>query len=121
MIIPEYKDRIKHINYIYDSKEYNFYYDLNVDWKNRFHFFLYVNHKSFFLYSSKITYEYWLADIIKPIDKKMLETLGYWLKDLKDYNNIDMILFYIRVKAAGNEEFLNWWQEYDFKLSKEVF
>ena len=100
--------------------EHDIYYDLNVDWKNRFHFFLYVNHKSFFLYSSKITYEYWLVDIIRPRDKEMLESLGYWLKELKDYNNIDMILLYIRVKAAGNEEFLKWWYEYDFKLSKEV-
>ena len=65
----------------------------------------------------KITYEYWLVHIIKPRDKVMLEYLGYWLKDLKDYN-IDLI-FYIRVKSAGNEEFLKWWNEYDFKLSKE--
>ena len=109
---------IKENKYIIEYKEHDIYYDLNVDWKNRFHFFLYVNHKSFFLYSSKITYEYWLVDIIKPRDKEMLEYLGYWLKDLKDYN-IDVMLFYIRVKSAGNEEFLKWWYEYDFKLSKE--
>ena len=109
---------IKENKYINEYKKHDIYYDLNVDWKNRFHFFLYVNHKSFFLYSSKITYEYWLVDIIKPIDKKMLESLGCWLKDLKDYN-IDMMLFYIRVKSAGNEEFLKWWHEYDFTLSKE--
>ena len=120
MIIKEIKDRNKYKqNYIYyDSKNY-IYYDINVDWKNRFHFFLYVNHKSFFLYSSKITYEYWLVDIIRPRDKEMLEYLGCLLKDLKDYN-IDKILFYIRVKSAGNEEFLNWWYDYDFKLTKEA-
>ena len=114
--IDEYGKYIKE-NYIYYDFEGNYiYYDLNVDWKNRFHFFIYANHKSFFLYSSKITYEYWLVDIIKPRDKVMLEYLGYWLKDLKDYNNIE---FYIRAKAAENEEFLKWWYEYDFKLSKE--
>ena len=109
---------IKENKYSVEYKEHDIYYDLNVDWKNRFHFFLFVNHKSFFLYSSKITYEYWLVHIIKPIDKEMLKSLGYWLKDLKD-DNIDVILFYIRVKSAGNEEFLKWWYEYDFKLSKE--
>ena len=123
MIIKEIKDRIKYKQNYYDSKNYIYYdsknyiyYDLNVDWKNRFHFFLYVNHKSFFLYSSRITYEYWFVDIINPRDKVMLEYLGFWLKDLKDYNNIE---FYIRVKAAGNEEFLKWWHDYDFTISKE--
>ena len=122
MLILPNKDRNKYKeNYIYDFKGNYIYYDLNVDWKNRFHFFLYVNHKSFFLYSSKITYEYWFVDIIKPRDKKMLETLGFWLKDLKDNNNIDIILFYIRVKSAGNEEFLKWWNDYDFKLTNDVY
>ena len=69
----------------------------------------YYNYK---LISDKINFN---NGIIPTRDRKMIETLDYWLAENADLNKNNIYL-YIRLKAATNPEFLEWWNYYNFKL-----
>ena len=58
---------------------------------------------------------------IEARDRRMIETLGYWLgKIIETCNNFNFtkedIYLYIRLKASTNQEFLEWWSDYDFQI-----
>ena len=74
----------------------------------------YVIHKyyTYKLTSDKINFN---NGRIKTRDRKMIETLDYWLAENADLNKNNIYL-YIRLKASTNSEFLEWWNDYDFKV-----
>ena len=74
-----------------------------------------VIHKyySYKLASDKINFN---NGIITTRDRKMIETLDYWLAENADLTNKNDFYLYIRLKAATNPEFLEWWNDYYFKL-----
>ena len=61
---------------------------------------------------------------LKEVDRKELLKLGNWLnsqevRDLENSSNFteDDLYLYIKQKAANNEDFSTWWNDYDFKIS----
>lgn len=51
-------------------------------------------------------------------DRKMIETLDYWLAENTDLSD-DNIYLYIRLKSTNNPDFLKWWNDYNFKIRIE--
>ena len=109
------------VDFYYLNNEEKFCYGVgNWDNSNEFHFYIRdYTEKYYFilLISKKLTRKDFYKDI-NYIDIKMLETLGYWLDDLKlNLDNIkENIYLYIRLKASNNKEFFNWWQYYNFQI-----
>ena len=100
-----YSDKLEHIFYCKSKDEL----------KNSYYFLVANDYYIIKLYTDKI-----FCDIDMPIkdrDKRMIETLGYWLNDLSlNLNNIHM---YIRLKALNNKDFLHWWNRYNFQIEIE--
>ena len=61
----------------------------------------------------KITYK---NGTIETKDRKMIEKLNYWLSENTDLSSNNFYL-YIKLKSINNEEFLNWWNDYNFKIN----
>ena len=74
-----------------------------------------VFHKyyTFDLVSDKITFN---NGIIETRDRIMIEKLNYWLSENTDLSSNNFYL-YIKLKSINNEEFLNWWNDYNFKIN----
>ena len=55
---------------------------------------------------------------LTEIEVTNLITLGNWLLDVYNLDQ-DNIYLYIKLKSINNEEFLNWWNENNFKIKIE--
>ena len=71
---------------------------------------------TFELYSDKIKVNN--KGTISIIDRRMIETLNSWLSEKTELSN-DNIYLYIRLKSTNNNDFLKWWNDYNFKISIE--
>ena len=95
-----YNDLLEHIFYG-KSKDYL---------KDNYYFLVKNDYYFIKLYTDKIGFENFETDI--PIrDRRMIETLGYWLNDLS--LNLDNIYLYIRLKTINNKDFVHWWTRYN--------
>ena len=68
---------------------------------------------TFELYSDKIKVNN--KGIISIIDRRMIETLNSWLAENTELSD-DNIYLFIRIKSTNNEDFLKWWNYYNFKI-----
>ena len=101
-----YNDLLEHIFYG-KSKDYL---------KNNYYFLVKNDYYLIKLYTDKIVFENFETDI--PIrDRRMLETLGYWLND--STLNLDNIYMFIRLKAIKDRDFFHWWQKFNFTIKIE--
>ena len=102
------------MTHIYNDKLEHIFYGKGKDYLKENYFFLVSNdYFSINLYTYKIFFENYETDI--PIrDRRMLEKIGYWLND--STLNLDNIYMYIRLKAVKDEDFLHWWQKFDFRI-----
>lgn len=99
----------------HDKLEHIFYCKSKDEMKNSYYFLVSNDYYIIKLYTDKIVFD---TDMpIKNRDKRMIETLGYWLND--SYLNLDNIYMYIRLKAIKDRDFFHWWQKFDFKLDIE--
>ena len=101
-----YKDKLEHIFYLKSKDEL----------KNSYYFLVANDYYIIKLYTDKIS----IFDIDMPIknrDRRMIETLGYWL----NVSNLDQanIYMYIRLKAINNKDFVHWWTRYNFQIEIE--
>ena len=112
--------------FYYISDEDNFYYGgsyrVNEEGKNEYEFYIrgYYGEYTLFLSSKKLTSSI-IEKRISKRDRKMIENIGYWIEDVKvPHNKLnftnDKLYIYIRLKALSNPEFLEWWNDYNFKL-----
>ena len=100
-----YSDKLEHIFYCKSKDEL----------KNSYYFLLKNDYYFIKLYTDKIVFD---TDMpIKNRDKRMIETLGYWLNDSS--LNLDNIYMYIRLKALNNKDFIHWWTKYNFTIEIE--
>ena len=79
-----------------------------------FHFFLENEKFKINLFANKLYNNNELTE--KEVNN--LITLGNWLLDVSNLDN-DNIYLYIKLKSINNEEFLNWWNENNFKIKIE--
>ena len=99
-------DKLEHILYCKSKDEM----------KNIYYFLVANDYYIIKLYTDKI----YIFDIDMPIknrDKRMIETLGYWLNDSS--LNLNNIYMYIRLKALNNKDFVHWWTRYNFNIEIE--
>lgn len=100
----------------HDKLEHVFYIKSKDELKNSYYFLVANDYFIIKLYTEKI----YIFDIDMPIknrDKRMIETLGYWLND--STLKLDNIYMYIRLKAINNKDFVHWWTKYNFQIEIE--
>ena len=68
---------------------------------------------TFELYSDKIKVDN--KGTLSIIDRRMIETLNSWLAENTELSD-DNIYLFIRIKSTNNEDFLKWWNYYNFKI-----
>ena len=96
----------------HDKLDHIFYCISKDELKNSYYFIVSNDYYIINLYTDKIVF-----DTDKPIknrDRRMIETLGYWLNDLS--LNLVIIYLYIRLKAINNKDFVHWWTRYNFTI-----
>ena len=76
-----------------------------------FHFFLENEKFKINLFANKL----YNNNELTEIEVTNLITLGNWLLDVSNLDK-DNIYLYIKLKSINNEEFLNWWNENNFKI-----
>ena len=98
---------------LHHDKLYHIFYCISKDeLKNSYYFLVSNDYYVINLYTDKIIFD---TDMpIKDRDKRMIETLGYWLNDSS--LNLDNIYLYIRLKALKNKDFIHWWSKYNFQI-----
>ena len=101
-----YQDKLEHVSYC-RSKD---------GFKDKYLFLVSNDYYLIKLKSDKLVFESYNAPITAR-DRKMIETLGYWLNDSS--LNLDNIHMYIRLKAVNNKDFLHWWSRYNFTIEIE--
>ena len=99
-----YSDKLEHINYC------------KVGFKDKYYLLVSNDYYLIILKSDKLLFENYNAPIAVR-DRRMIETLGYWLDD--STLNLDNIYMYIRLKSINNKDFLHWWKKYNFQLEIE--
>ena len=100
----------------YDKLQHIFYCKSKDELKNSYYFLVSNDYYIIKLYTEKIVFENFEKDI--PIrDKRMIETLGYWLNDSS--LNLDNIYMFIRLKSINNKDFIHWWTRYNFQIEIE--
>ena len=100
-----YQDKLEHVSYC-RSKD---------GFKDKYYFLVSNDYYIIKLYTDKIVFD---TDMpIKNRDKRMIETLGYWLND--STLNLDNIYMLIRLKAINNKDFVHWWTRYNFQIEIE--
>ena len=97
----------------HDKLEHIFYCISKDELKNSYYFIVSNDYYIINLYTDKIVFDM----PIKNRDKRMIETLGYWLNDSS--LNLDNIYMYIRLKALNNKDFVHWWTKYNFQIEIE--
>ena len=99
----------------HDKLEHIFYCKSKDELKNSYYFLVGNDYYIIKLYSDKLVFD---TDMpMKNRDKRMIETLGYWLNDSS--LNLDNIYMYIRLKAINNKDFVHWWTRYNFQIEIE--
>ena len=101
-----YSDKLEHVNYC-RSKD---------GFEDKYLFLVSNDYYIIKLKSDKLVYESYNAPITAR-DRRMLETLGYWLND--STLNLDNIYMFIRLKALNNKDFVHWWTKYNFTIEIE--
>lgn len=101
-----YSDKLEHVFYC-RSKD---------GFKDKYYFLVSNDYFIIKLKSDKLVFESYNAPITAR-DRKMIETLGYWLND--STLNLDNIYMYIRLKAINNKDFVHWWTRYNFQIEIE--
>ena len=103
-----------YMNKIYNDLLEHIFYGKSKDYlKNNYYFLVSNDYYLIKLYTDKLVFENFETDI--PIrDRRMLETLGYWLND--STLNLDNIYMFIRLKALNNKDFVHWWTKYNFTI-----
>ena len=99
----------------HDKLQHIFYGISKDELKNSYYFLVLNDYYIIKLYTDKIVFN---TDMpMKNSDRRMIETLGYWLNDLS--LNLDNIYMYIRLKALKNKDFIHWWTKYNFTIEIE--
>ena len=101
-----YSDKLEHVSYC-RSKD---------GFKDKYLFLVSNDYYLIKLKSDKLVFESYNAPI-KARDRRMIETLGYWLNDSN--LNLDNIYMFIRLKALNNKDFVHWWTRYNFTIEIE--
>ena len=100
----------------HDKLDHIFYCISKDELKNSYYFLVSNDYYIIKLYTDKIGF--FDTDMpIKDRDKRMIETLGYWLND--STLNLDNIYMFIRLKALNNKDFVHWWTRYNFQIEIE--
>ena len=94
----------------HDKLEHIFYCISKDELKNSYYFLVSNDYFLIKLKSNKLVFESYNAPITAR-DRRMIETLGYWLNDSSLNNNIYM---FIRLKSINNKDFIHWWIRYNF-------
>lgn len=76
-----------------------------------FHFYLAYEKIKINLFPNKL----YNNNELTEIEVNNLITLGNWLLDVSNLDKGNIYL-YIKLKSINNEEFLNWWNENNFKI-----
>ena len=76
-----------------------------------FHFYLENENFKINLFANKL----YNSNELTEIEVTNLITLGNWLLDASNLDQ-DNIYLYIKLKSINNEEFLNWWNDNNFKI-----
>ena len=97
----------------HDKLEHIFYCISKDELKNSYYFLVSNDYYIIKLYTDKIVFD---TDI-SIRDRRMVETLGYWLND--STLNLDNIYMYIRLKTLNNKDFIHWWTRYNFTIEIE--
>ena len=97
----------------YDKLEHIFYCISKDELKNSYYFLVSNDYYIINLYTDKIVFDM----SISVRDRRMIETLGYWLND--STLNLENIYMYIRLKALNNKDFVHWWTKYNFQIEIE--
>ena len=100
----------------HDKLEHIFYCKSKDELKNSYYFLVSNDYYIIKLRSTKLVFESYNAPI-NARDRRMIETLGYWLND--STLNLDNIYMYIRLKAIKDRDFLHWWTRYNFQIEIE--
>ena len=96
----------------HDKLEHIFYCISKDELKNSYYFLVSNDYHIIKLYTDKIVFD---RDIsIFNRDRRMIETLGYWLND--STLNLDNIYMFIRLKSINNKDFVHWWTRYNFQI-----
>ena len=101
-----YSDKLEHVIYC-RSKD---------GFKDNYLFLVSNDYYLIKLKSNKLVFESYNAPITER-DKRMIETLGYWLND--STLNLDNIYMLIRLKSLNNKDFIHWWTRYNFQIEIE--
>ena len=105
-MINFYSDKLEHVNYC-RSKD---------GFEDKYLFLVSNDYYLIKLKSDKLVFESYNTPITAR-DRRMIETLGYWLNDSN--LNLDDIYLYIRLKATTNQDFFHWWTRYNFQIEIE--
>ena len=100
----------------HDKLDHIFYCISKDELKNSYYFLVSNDYYLIKLKSDKLVFESYNAPITAR-DRRMIETLGYWLNDLN--LNLDNIYMFIRLKALNNKDFIHWWTRYKFQIEIE--
>ena len=101
-----YQDKLEHVSYC-RSKD---------GFKDNYLFLVSNDYYLIKLKSDKLVFESYNAPITAR-DRRMIETLGYWLND--STLNLDNIYMFLRLKALNNKDFVHWWTRYNFTIEIE--
>ena len=101
-----YSDKLEHVSYLISKDGF----------KDAYYFLISNDFFLIKLKSNKLVFESYNAPITAR-DKRMIETLGYWLNDSN--LNLDNIYMFIRLKAINNKDFVHWWIKYNFTIEME--
>lgn len=99
-----------------DKMEHIFYCVSKDELKNMYYFLVANDYYIIKLYTYKLVFESYNTPITAR-DRRMLETLGYWLNDSK--LNLEKIYLTVRLKAVNNKDFVHWWTRYNFNIEIE--
>ena len=102
----------------YDKLEHIFYCISKDELKNSYYFLVSNDYYVMKLKSDKLVFESYNAPITAR-DRKMIETLGYWLNDSNLNLNLNNIYMFIRLKSINNKDFVHWWTRYNFQIKIE--
>ena len=102
----------------HDKLEHIFYCISKDELKNSYYFLISNDYYIINLYSDKIVFESYNAPI-NARDRRMIETLGYWLNVSNLNLNLNHIYMFIRLKALNNKDFVHLWTRYNFQIKIE--
>ena len=109
--IYQYKNDLGIVKFFYGKEETR---TSKYTFTGSFHFYLENENFKINLFANKLYHN----NVLTEIEVNNLINLGNWLLD---YSNLDQgnIYLYIKLKSINNEEFLNWWNENNFKIKIE--